>query len=173
MLRTYTTEVRALRSETKRNIYITAMLFLLCAMSVFGQTCTESGTTVTLAGTTYHLCASPRVGFNPALATLMTGTSGSGRFQTSSVTEQRLAGGFATYCSTLYGYLNAQAYDDLESGPPLICGAIAASLWMSNGSNLSDTTYLPVAMWAITHAEEIDLKRWWGAYFRADSDLRR
>jgi len=85
----------------------------------------------------------------------MTGTSGSGRFQTSSVTEQRLAGGFATYCSTLYGYLNAQAYDDLESGPPLICGAIAASLWMSNGSNLSDTTYLPVAMWAITHAEEI------------------
>ena len=85
----------------------------------------------------------------------MTGTSGSGRFQSGSPTYTKLAAGFSTYCSTKYGYLTAQAYNDLTSGPPLICGALAASLWMSNGSNLSDTTYLPVAMWAITHVEEL------------------
>jgi hypothetical protein len=132
--------------------YTKALLFVALVLSC---STAQAQTAVTLNGQTKHLKDTSQIvlldGTEGALTTAMKGTSGHGRFQGSNPVFVRVDGLFNFLGTGAFGYLNAQG---AKGQQPLIHGQWAALEWLSRGLSCSDTTYLPVAKWAVTHFEE-------------------
>ena len=108
---------------------------------------------------TYHVKAGPRVWLDGSSGTLwgyLSSTTGHGRVQAGGAPYQRLLGLYsAASCATKQGFLNSASRENDLTDWQLLCGNFAALLWVATGANQSDTVYLPVAKWAVTHVEEM------------------